>query len=186
MPLIKNKFGAKGSKDRSKYVTRKIDRAIKNPDVVSKNETTAQKLSKQAKETRILNNDPSKKIIPLSVSGVKLGTVNQVVNVFTLNPGESLKDLIISHYHTSGASTVVSLHWSNNPITDLTFTTTVGIITATTGGTTYRLMTESFIDSSTLALANSGIFEGFEKVSKTQYFYMVCSVLGPEITVIKN
>ena len=182
MPLIKDKFGAKGSKGRSKYVTRKIDKSIKNPEVVSRDETTSQKLSKRAKETR----NKSNKIIPLSVSGVKLTPINTVINVFTLIPGESLKDLIISHYSEVSSDSVVNLHWSSSPMSDLTFTLNDSRITGTTGGTTYRLMTEKFLNQSTLVLSNSGIFEGFEKVSKPIYFYMTCNVLGPEITVIKN
>ena len=118
------------------------------------------------------------------IYGTKLNTINSVSNIFTLNKGETLKDIIISHYSGSGSS-VVSLHWSIYPPQDLTFTRSAGIITAVTGGTIYRLLTDTFTSSSTLSLNSNNMFDSFNNINKTVYFYAVCSVIGPEFTILK-
>ena len=145
MPLIKDKYGAKGTKARSKYLTRKDNRAIVAESYITKTETSA---SAQVTEEQAATKDQAL----LKISGIKLPTINKVTLVATIQSGETLLDIIISHYNASGNSTV-SLYWSASPPEDLTFTAASGLITAVTGGTAYRLLSESFPAHSTLSLA---------------------------------
>ena len=121
-----------------------------------------------------------------NISGRILSTVNLVENIFTLDTGSTLKDIVINHYHGSGTSSVMSLHWSFKPIEDLTFTVSTGVITAVTGGNLFRLFTDTFASPTTLSLGSNGLFNTFENVNKPIYFYAVCSVLGPTLTIVKK
>jgi len=53
------------------------------------------------------------------------------------------------------------------------------------GGSAFRLLSDTFINNSTLALNNNNMFDSFNNVSKTIYFYAVTSVKGTEITIVK-
>ena len=75
-----------------------------------------------------------------TISGASFGTVNEVENIFTLNKGESIMDIIISHYHSSSTTSVFGLYWSSSPENELTFTVSSGVIPAVTGGTIFRLV----------------------------------------------
>jgi len=182
MPLIKDKY-SKSSKSRSRYI---VDRKIvTTPMAVSPYKTTEQKLSDAATARRIEKDTTSIKNIN-NISGRTLVTANIVENIFTLDTGSTLKDIVINHYHGSGTSSVMSLHWSFKPIEDLTFTVSTGVITAVTGGNIFRLFTDTFTSPTTLSLASNGLFNTFENVNKPIYFYAVCSVLGPTFTIVKK
>ena len=71
-------------------------------------------------------------------------------------------------------------------LADLTFTVSSGVITATSGGTLYRLLTESLPTGASLSLASSGMFNTFNNISVDIYLYALCSVLGPELTIVKS
>ena len=190
MPLIKDKY-SKSTKSRSRYI---VDRkVITTPTVVSPYKTTEQKLSTAATARRIEKDITSPRTGTTvsrkdtsSISGRILSTANTVENIFTLDTGSTLKDIIISHYHVSGTSSKMSLHWSSVPSEDLTFTADQGVITAVTGGNTFRLFSDIFVSTSTLSLASNGLFNTFENVNKPIYFYAVCSVLGPTFTIVKK
>jgi len=186
MPLIKDKYGAKGAQTRSKYVTRTNNPATTTESIPINAKTTAQK---QQEQTKIIQSLTASNIIPdivqntQTISGTKLSTINIAEQVVTLMSGESLDDIIISHYSASGNSTV-GIYWSTSPISELTFTISSGIITAAEGGTIYRLLSESFPSFATLSLSNN--VYTFNNISKDIYFYAVCSVLGAELTIIKS
>tara|TARA_R100001530_G_scaffold13655_2_gene12493 strand:- start:3190 stop:3774 length:585 start_codon:yes stop_codon:yes gene_type:complete len=194
MPLIKDKY-SKSSKSRSRYI---VDRKIvTTPMAVSPYKTTEQKLSDAATARRIEKDITTPKTNLKTdtintrddvnnISGRILSTVNIVENIFTLDTGSTLKDIVINHYHESGTSSVMSLHWSFKSIEDLTFTVSTGVITAVTGGNIFRLFTDTFASSTTLSLGNNGLFNTFENVNKPIYFYAVCSVLGPTLTIVKK
>ena len=200
MPIIKDKYNAKGTSARSKYVTRKFNKAIESAPVPIDDLNTSQKQADITNLIRISSGTSSAPAAVTSViaptaaavvktsviSGASFSTVDSVENIFTLNKGESIIDIIISHYHSVGTSSIVGLYWSTTPNKDLTFTTSGGIITATTGGTVYRLLTESLPTGTTLSLASGGMFNTFNNISKDIYLYAVCRVLGPEFTVIKS
>ena len=183
MPLIKDKY-SKSPKTRSRYVINR--ETITRPDVISPYKTTEQKLSKVATIRRIEKDTTIITANTNNISGRKLSTINIVENIFTLDVGSTLKDIIISHYDASGTASVISLHWSSIPHENLTFTVSSGVITAAEGGNTFRLLTDTFASQSTLSLASNGLFNTFENVNKPIYFYAVCSVLGPTFTIVKK
>ena len=193
MPIIKDKYGAKGENVRSKYVTRKKNRALYIDPIDYSILNTPQKKSEETKEIRKSDNvqyvresvETTTSNRLSIISGIKLSTANTVENIVTLSPGESLKDIIISHYAGDEGSGVVSLHWSTTPIGDLTFSIEAGIIVDISGGSAFRLLSDTFINNSTLALNNNNMFDSFNNVSKTIYFYAVTSVKGTEITIVK-
>ena len=182
MALIKDKY-SRSSKSRSRYL---VDRkAATTPIATSPYKTTEQKLSESATIRRIEKDTTSIKNIN-NISGRTLVTANIVENIFTLDTGSTLKDIVINHYHESGTSSVMSLHWSFKSIEDLTFTVSTGVITAVTGGNLFRLFTDTFASPTTLSLGSNGLFNTFENVNKPIYFYAVCSVLGPTLTIVKK
>ena len=200
MPIIKDKYGAKGTSPRSKFVTRKFNKAIESAPVPVDALNTSQK---QADITNLLRISSGTSSSPAAVTslvspaaattlkqsvinGVSFKSVDSVENIFTLNKGESIMDIIISHYHVSSTPSVVGLYWSTTPSTDLTFTVSSGVITATSGGTLYRLLTESLPTGASLSLASSGMFNTFNNISVDIYLYALCSVLGPELTIVKS
>tara|TARA_R110002096_G_scaffold159064_1_gene324741 strand:- start:734 stop:1336 length:603 start_codon:yes stop_codon:yes gene_type:complete len=200
MPIIKDKYGAKGTSPRSKFVTRKFNKAIESAPVPVDALNTSQK---QADITNLLRISSGTSSAPAAVTslvspaaattlkqsvinGVSFKSVDSVENIFTLNKGESIMDIIISHYHVSSTPSVVGLYWSTTPSTDLTFTVSSGVITATSGGTLYRLLTESLPTGASLSLASSGMFNTFNNISVDIYLYALCSVLGPELTIVKS
>ena len=200
MPIIKDKYGAKGTSPRSKFVTRKFNKAIESAPVPVDALNTSQK---QADITNLLRISSGTSSAPAAVTslvspaaattlkqsvinGVSFKSVDSVENIFTLNKGESIMDIIISHYHVSSTPSVVGLYWSTTPSADLTFTVSSGVITATSGGTLYRLLTESLPTGASLSLASSGMFNTFNNISVDIYLYALCSVLGPELTIVKS
>ena len=200
MPIIKDKYNAKGTSARSKYVTRKFNKAIESAPVPVDALNTSQKQSDVTELIRISSGTSSSpeavtaRIATATATAAKTSniigssfkTINSVENIFTLSKGESIMDIIISHYHSVGTSSIVGLYWSTTPNKDLTFTASGGIITATSGGTVYRLLTESLPTGTTLSLASSGMFNTFNNMSTNIYLYAVCSVLGPEFTIVKS
>ena len=95
------------------------------------------------------------------------------------------RDIIISHHNSDESNSVISMYWSTSPIEDLTFTVSTGVITTIAGGTLYRILSDTFTSSSTLSIRDSGIYT-FSNLNKDIHFYAVCSVIGPEITIIKT
>ena len=196
MPIIKDKYAAKGSQTRSKFVTRKFRKAVKTETMPVQTETTEQKQALVAQEVRLpgstilsaaTGTTAAEAVAKVStITGNQLSVINTVENVFTLQKGYKLEDIIISHNHATADVSVVSLHWSKTPFVDLEFTVSSGIITATTGGSTYRLLSDTFTSNSTLSIADSGLFNSFKQFNNDIYFYAVCSVLGPEITIISS
>ena len=200
MPIIKDKYGAKGTSPRSKFVTRKFNKAIESAPVPVDALSTSQKKADITNLLRISSGTSSAPAAVTSlvspaaattlkqsvINGVSFKSVDSVENIFTLNKGESIMDIIISHYHVSSTPSVVGLYWSTTPSTDLTFTVSSGVITATSGGTLYRLLTESLPTGASLSLASSGMFNTFNNISVDIYLYALCSVLGPELTIVKS
>ena len=200
MPIIKDKYGAKGTSPRSKFVTRKFNKAIESAPVPVDALNTSQKQaditnllrissgtsSAPAAVTSLLNPAAATTVKQSVINGVTFRNTNSVENISTLRKGESIIDIIISHYHVSSTASVVGLYWSTTPSSDLTFTASGGIITATTGGTVYRLLTESLPTGATLSLASSGMFNTFNNISVDIYLYALCNVLGPELTIVKS
>jgi len=191
MPIIKDKYGAKGENTRSKYITRKDNKAI----AISPNyESTFQKKEREANLIRsasianplIYNEGVVNEKIGL-ISGIKLGSsagvLNTLENILILNEGESLKDIIISHY--GGSEAVFSLYWSSNPPSDIKYTLGTGLVDSITRGSLYRLMTDNLVSTDTLSLNSNNMFDSFNNINKTVYFYAIASTRGVELTMLK-
>lgn len=125
------------------------------------------------------------------IVATEIDAVNKIRNILTLEAGESLKDIIINHYHGSATSTVLSLHWSFESIAEIqsraeaSMTVSSGVITQDYGAMN-RLITDTFLSGTTLSIANNGLDNIFQNVNQTVHFFAVCSVLGPTITAIKQ
>jgi hypothetical protein len=200
MPIIKDKYKAKGVSPRSKFVTRKFNQAIQSDAIPQDVLTTEQKQTQISSVVRaasapvtaataaiagtVAGAAISAPVVKSNITGVKL-SANTVQNIFTLSKDTELMDIIISHWQVEGVRSVISMYWSTFPIEDLTFTVSTGVITAVTGGTIYRILSDTFTSSSTLSIRDSGIYT-FSNLNKDIHFYAVCSVVGPEITIIKT
>ena len=206
MPLIKDKYQAKGVSPRSEFVTRQINRAIETDTIPFNVLSTEQKQAQISSVVRAASAPVTAvtaavastvagtiagaaapapaPVVKSNITGVKL-SANTVQNIFTLSKDTELMDIIISHWHTSGTNSVISMYWSTSPIEDLTFTVSTGVITTIAGGTLYRILSDTFTSSSTLSIRDSGIYT-FSNLNKDIHFYAVCSVVGPEITIIKT
>tara|TARA_R100000808_G_scaffold4430_1_gene14605 strand:- start:920 stop:1510 length:591 start_codon:yes stop_codon:yes gene_type:complete len=195
MPIIKDKYGAKGENTRSKYVTRKNNTVIDSP---SSGMSTFQKKELEADNIRSAGAQQSlygsqSNIITSEkiglISGFRMGSVSGLVNtlenVITLNVGESLKSINISHHHGSGTSTVFSLYWSAFPLQEIAYTTGTGFLSSITRGTLYRIMSDTLVSSSTLTLNDNNVLNGFNNINKTIYIYAISSVRGTELTILK-
>tara|TARA_R100001510_G_C7548696_1_gene133347 strand:- start:43 stop:564 length:522 start_codon:yes stop_codon:yes gene_type:complete len=114
--------------------------------------------------------------------------INTVYTLSSIQSTESLNEILISHYNASDTESKVSIHWSTTPINKLSFTVSSGLITATTGGTTTRLVSTTIPSESSFTLSafletNKNLFKNDDKVV---YLYVVCSVLGVEFTIVKE
>lgn len=201
MPIIKDKYGAKGDSIRSKFVKREfIDSdAVSSEETFSSRLTTQQKQAEEAKAIKeiirinesaeSLSSNITAQEVRSNLSGVKLADtdadVNIVKNVLTLNKGESLSDIVISAYNATGSASVTTLAWSVYAPSELTFTVDAGTISAVRGGEIYKLLIESIPSGATISLGEGGLFRSFTNVSKTIYFYAVSSVAQIHLTVAK-
>ena len=192
MSLIKDKY-SKSSKSRSRHI---IDRKVVKTPIISEYKTTEQKLSDAAKDRRaqteskpstLENANLLKNIDSNNIAGKEIPVIKTAEKIATLQAGEKIKDIIISHHSTTGSESTVSLHWGFNPVENLTLTydADAATITDTSGGSSFRLFTLDFIHNSSISLAENGIIKGFENINKTIYLYAICSHLGPTFTVIK-
>jgi len=114
--------------------------------------------------------------------------INTVYELTAIQTEESLNDILISHYNASDTESKISIHWSTIPINKLSFTVSSGLITATTGGITTRLLSTTIPSESSFTLSafletNKNLFRNDDKVV---YLYVVCSVLGVEFTIVKE
>ena len=121
MPIIKDKYGSKGSQTRSKYLTRDKNRAFTNPPILEntteqkkeilKNNyrEDAQNINEITNTTRAIT---SQNILPTSdatqvlrsVASFKITRHDEALRFFTLRRGGSLHSLILNNFN-SDAST---------------------------------------------------------------------------------
>ena len=123
-----------------------------------------------------------------STSSFVPSVVNTVFTLTAIQTNEQLNDILVSHYDASGNESKISIHWSTTPINKLSFTVSSGLITATTGGVTTRLISTSIPAESSFTLSafletNKNLFRSDDKIV---YLYVVCSVLGVEFTTVKE
>ena len=187
MPLIKDKDRYKKLSRRDRLPSNRTDypNKIINKDLREKQQATENRKS----EALLSSNSPR-----LNFSKPAAGVVT---NILTLSPGESLLNIVLCNL-TGG--TICDIHWSYDSPDKLTFTVSAGVITAVSGGTTVKLMSDQLNGGETISIASvlaSTLISGghgkaltksfeppssmFANVEKTVYFYM--SVNAKEIDV---
>ena len=184
MPLISDKDRYnKLSKDRG-ALKHSVDSSTKTTNHTlreSEKIVTAERKENFAKEERSSN---------VELGYHKDGTANEVYLLFTLNKGESLVNVSLSHFNAAGTN-IYELHWSFNPPGDLTFTVgSDGKITAVSGGDTIKLLSDALGSGEQHSLlaylgTMSANLSMFDNVSQPVYFYYVSSRSGTDITYAK-
>tara|TARA_R110002020_G_scaffold99566_3_gene236103 strand:+ start:228 stop:812 length:585 start_codon:yes stop_codon:yes gene_type:complete len=194
MPIIKDKYGAKGDSPRSRYeklsTTTPVDTSKLN---TGQKQEVAANIARLELGTNISRINPTDSVSvssqdtvrPRSIEGFKPPVANTVEVAFTLEANQNIEDILISHHHSSGTSAVVGLYWSVTPKADLAITLAGNGLTAIPRQSLFRILTESFPSGSSICLRGYGA-ESFSNIDKVIYFYVVCSVVGPTITVIKS
>ena len=184
MPIIKDKYG-KGSQDRSKFLTRTINKAISNP--VPTGISSQQKKELEKESYRFANVNINETALGHStqnlsqIKGFNFTAVNTVYQILALSPGDKIKNIVINNNSGTTAG-VVSLYWSNSDQQSAAFTVSTGVITAFTGITLYSLFSESFTTYSTVSLGDA-VSHVFEGLNRTIYLYAVSSTDDPSLTI---
>ena len=135
---------------------------------------------RQQKSKKKANSSSTTSFIP--------SVVNKVYTLTAVQTDEQLNDILISHYNASDTESKISIHWSTTPINNLSFTVSSGLITATSGGSSSRILSTTIPSESSFTLSafletNKNLFRSDDKVV---YLYVVCSVLGVEFTIVKE
>lgn len=185
MPIIKDKYKARAGR------TMAIERPALGPTGLEESLTRGQI---QAQETKDARDDVN--VIgagaPVSqaagfagkIFGYKIITADSVENILTLNPNEKINNIIISYNHGSATSSNISLFWSIYSPSELTFTSSGGLISSVEGGEVYRLLRNVFQHNTSLSL--NDLCEGFSNIDKTIYFYGLASVADSEAAVFTS
>ena len=201
MPLISDKDRYnKLSKDRG-ALKHSVDSSTKTTNHTlreSEKIVTAERKENFAKEQQSISSN-------IELGYHKDGTANEVYLLFTLNKGESLVNVSLSHFNAAGTN-IYELHWSFNPPGDLTFTVgSDGKITAVSGGDTIKLLSDTLASGEqhsllaylgTMSANSSGnsrpsvvvdnpFLSMFDNVFQPVYFYYVSSRSGTDITYAK-
>ena len=193
MPIIKDKYGARGDNPRSRY-----EKLTPNIPVDTNKLNTGQKQEAAANIARVELGTNVSRISPIDsltardtakprgIEGFTFNTAAIVEEAFTLELNKNIEDILVSHHHASGTSSVVGLYWSTSPKADLSFAINdASGVTATPKQSLFRIFTETFPSGSSISLRGYGA-ESFSNINTLIYFYAICSVVGPTITVIKS
>ena len=199
MPIIKDKYGAKGGNTRSKFVRREFaDKTISDPAPSIKQQdnqlSTQQKRSIRTQEikeiTRVnevgdLTSAFAQQAPRLEITGVKLRVADTIYQLTELPKGATLKDIIVSHQNGDDNNSVVSIVWSETPLQDLNITSSGGTITDGETGC-FRIFSDVMPHNSTISLSNSGLIDTFSNLSTTIYIYAASQRTIVNVTVLKH
>jgi len=197
MPIIKDKYGAKGSQTRSKYVTRTENRARMESAPVGLSTEQKREIEKQAyrraPENKNQTSVAATSIDPIvaqtqpavsqgssTVNSLNIGTTG-VQSLFSLNVGDTLNNIVIHNYNNSSAPSNIGIYWSSGDQSNITFTESSGVITATSGGFSTCIFATSVPYLTSVSLEDS-IQSMFKKVNKEIFFYATSQITGPSIT----
>tara|TARA_R100000458_G_scaffold59744_1_gene71510 strand:+ start:691 stop:1311 length:621 start_codon:yes stop_codon:yes gene_type:complete len=200
MPIIKDKYRAKGSQTRSRFLTQAKNRAVIQPTPSGVSTEQKRELFKDTYRVDPKNKGqvttvggPNTSVSsggvtsapieePVSnINNLNFGTANSAELLLTLNEGDTLNNIVIHNYNGSSASSNISLYWSSGNQENISFTISSGIVTATSGAPSTCLFSNSFPYLSSIDLSDT-VSSIFKNVNKTIYIYAVSSVTGPSIT----
>jgi len=207
MAIIKDKYSKKGAQIRSKYETRKDNKAIKFAPPSGLSTQQKQQIDTRNYRSSAVNAPQiSQQTISVSSAGSNTGvasraesvtqdynighfsfeSANTVGLITKISTGESLKDIIIHNYNTTSAESTISIYWSVGDQDNISFTVSSGLITVTTGVSYMtRFFGADFPHLSTVSLRDI-LFDNFSNVGKDIYFYGVSQKAGPNITYVKG
>ena len=196
MPIIKDKYGARGSQTRSKFITRKQNPAIQQDAPTGLSTEQKEEINKQTyratpegQKTSSISS-PTSQILQnnFKINYTSLSNTNTVTQLFKLTKGDSLQDIVIHNYYSSASASLnntISIYWSTGNQLNGSFTVSGGLITAFTGISMVRLFGSSFPHLATISLRDA-LANTFQNVSKDIYFYGVVLYAGPDITHSKT
>jgi len=197
MPIIKDKYGAKGSRTRSNFVTRKNNPAIEQETPTGISTAQKEEINKQNYRASAAGQKTSS-IVPVEsilldkdnfkINYKSISAANTVTQLFKLNKGDSLQDIVIHNYHStasSDANNTISIYWSAGEQVNGTFTVSNGLITAFSGINMVRLFGSQFPYLGTVNLREA-LINAFQHISKDIYFYGVARYEGPDVTFSKT
>jgi len=190
MPIIKDKYEGKGSQTRSKFLTRKENKAM---SAQAPSGLSEQQKREIAKNSYRANPENSAQISNISsnINPVGLNIVNNLIidstktNILiplvSILKGGSLNSLIINNFNGSSAAATMGVHWSYGDQSRLTPTISSGVVTASKGAEL-----NCIFQGSVPYLAGVDLSQitntAFKDVSKAIYFYITSSQAGPTIT----
>tara|TARA_R110002167_G_scaffold264101_1_gene470836 strand:+ start:459 stop:1052 length:594 start_codon:yes stop_codon:yes gene_type:complete len=194
MPIIKDKYGAKGSQDRSKYVNR-VD--IKPTNTVQENLNTEQIQAAQAIKIRELESpsiiskiqnipeyDTGKEMI-----GLRLTTINTLQEIVVVSKGEYLSNILVGGIMSSNAelpTTVISLYWSYYSLESIYVSISDGIINGSAGSPITRIFSYDLKSNATISLSGDNELKDFGNFNKDVYIYALTNTIGQDFTIIKK
>ena len=184
MPILKDKYG-KGSLERSKFLTRDINKAKINPAPTGINAIQKKELEKSNYRSSGINRKETAAggVVEnqSQIKGFNFTAANTVYQVLALSAGDKIKNIVINN-NSASASTIVSLYWSTSSKQDGTFAVSSGVISRATNITVYSLFSDIFPTQGTVSLGDT-VGHIFEGLNKTIYLYAVASTTDPSITI---
>jgi len=183
MPIIKDKYKAKSTRT-TPIIQRnpKADLIERSSDGSSINLNTSQLQAIATQEARNntnvigtkipATNSMSANILSGKIAGYNLTAPGTIQNLFTLNSGEKLNNIIINYQHISGTSSNINLFWSLYPVEEIE---NLRIKEDDTYDDRLYRIVSSTINSNT-GLNLYELCQGFENIDKKIYFYGVASV----------
>ena len=193
MPLIKDR-------DRYKKLTRRENKLVGKPEypvnkITNKTLRDKEEASDNRKSEAILKAQAQPSVdLTITKSLEDDGGAN-VIGLLTLDGGASLINILITN--TTSGNLVFDLHWGFTERSQLTFTTSSGLISGVTGGETAALVMGTLNAYSTVSLNNlflntrgvsdtfvSAPLDGgmFSNIRVPIHFYFVCRSTGLDIT----
>tara|TARA_R110000851_G_scaffold91549_1_gene199842 strand:- start:123 stop:713 length:591 start_codon:yes stop_codon:yes gene_type:complete len=193
MPIIKDKYGAKGSQSRSKFVTREFNRAIVTETIntpLNTEQLQAEKTTKirELETPSILSelktipiHDDSKEMI-----GLTLNTINKLQEIVVLTKGDYLSNILVGGIVTEEANTVISLYWSYYSLENIIVAINNGIIIDSKGSTITRIFSYDLNSNATISLGSDNELKDFGNFNKDVYIYALTNTIKQDFTIIKK
>ena len=186
MPIIKDKYGAKGAQARSRFSARPEFIAKVNPINPTQQLNNQQIESQITKEIREIKSPTILKeaLDGKKITGYTLNTINALSEITQLSAGDQLSNIIISGISTG--STIISLYWSASVLEDINVSITNGIIVAAKGAAITRILSWDFSSNATISLESDSALKEFGNFNKDVYIYALTNVISQDFTIIKK